>query len=339
MASARRPTYTSPGRAQRGSGGSGSGSGGVPGNRAPAQSMQSEVISASKSAPAADPDPTRGKQPKDTGSKGARSNDAPSWASRRKEKKSKDKLLPGAAAGANVLAFPEPRGRRLKRNIIVTVCTAAALIAGILAAAIFSPLLAVGTITVSGTKLLTPDQVQAALEPLKGKPLPQVSDEEVDRLLEPLVQIKSVTVQARPPSGLVVNVRERVPVALVKQGEQYQLVDVDGVQLAATADPESVSLPVIDGGAGTIGKDLFQATAAVLGALPAEVLAKLSNASAQSVDAVELKLVDGQTIVWGNASERELKAKVLQALLKVPADPKNPVRVYDVSVPRHPVTR
>ena len=191
----------------------------------------------------------------------------------------------------------------------------------------------------SGTKLLTPDQVQAALEPLKGKPLPQVSDEEVDRLLEPLVQIKSVTVQARPPSGLVVNVRERVPVALVKQGEQYQLVDVDGVQLAATADPESVSLPVIDGGAGTIGKDLFQATAAVLGALPAEVLAKLSNASAQSVDAVELKLVDGQTIVWGNASERELKAKVLQALLKVPADPKNPVRVYDVSVPRHPVTR
>ena len=57
--------------------------------------------------------------------------------------------------------------------------------------------------------------------------------------------------------------------ALVKQGEQYQLVDVDGVLLGTTADPASVSLPVIDGGAGTIGKDLFQATAEVLGALPA----------------------------------------------------------------------
>jgi cell division protein FtsQ len=98
-------------------------------------------------------------------------------------------------------------------------------------------------------------------------------------------------------------------------------------------------LPVIDGGAGTIGKDLFRATAEVLGALPPDVLAKLSNASAQSVDAVELKLVDGQTIVWGNAGEKELKAKVLAALLKVPVDPKNPVKVYDVSVPRHPVTR
>ncbi len=82
---------------------------------------------------------------------------------------------------------------------------------------------------------------------------------------------------------------------------------------------------MIDGGAGAIGQDLFQATAAVLGALPADVLAKLSNASAKSVDAVELKLVDGQTIVWGNASEKELKAKVLAALLKVPADAKNPV--------------
>lgn len=242
-------------------------------------------------------------------------------------------------SSANVLAFPEPRGKRLKRKLVITVCTVAAVVAGILAAAVFSPLLAVGTITVTGTRLLTPEQVQGALEPLKGKPLPQISEDEVNGLLAPLVQIKSVTTEARPPSELVIEVRERAPVALVKQGEQYQLVDVDGVQLAATAEPSSVSLPVIDGGAGTIGKELFQATAAVLGALPPDILAKLSNASAQSVDAVELKLVDGQTIVWGNASERELKAKVLEALLKVPADPKNPVKVYDVSVPRHPVTR
>jgi cell division protein FtsQ len=238
-----------------------------------------------------------------------------------------------------VLVFPEPPARRRKRHLLVAAGTVLGLVAALLAAAIFSPVLAVGTISVTGTKLVTTAQVQAALEPLKGKPLPQVSDEEVSRMLEPLVQIKSVSTQARPPSELVVHVLERVPVALVKKGEQYELVDVDGVVLAATADPTSVSLPVIDGGAGTIGKDLFRATAEVLGALPQDVLSKLSNASAQSVDAVELKLVDGQTIIWGNAGEKELKAKVLAALLKVPADPKNPVRVYDVSAPRHPVTR
>ena len=239
----------------------------------------------------------------------------------------------------NVLAFPEPRGRRIRRNIIVAVCVTAALIAGLIVAAVYSPVLAVQSVSITGTKLLKPAQVQAALKPILGKPLPQVSDSEVNALLKPLVQIKSVTTQAHPPSVLVVQVQERVPVALVKRGKDYMLVDVDGVRLSSTADPASVKLPVIDGGAGTIGKDLFQATAEVLGALPANVLAKLSNASAKSVDAVELKLLDDQTVIWGNAGEKELKARVLEALLKVPADPANPVSTYDVSVPRHPVTR
>lgn len=315
MGSPRRPTYASPGSrkpAAPGQGGNGR--------------AEPEVISASKSAP----EPVAATGPKRaTGSAAASANKSAGTPP------GKDK----PAGPGNVLAFPEPPGKRRKRNILVAVCTVLAVVSALLAAAIFSPILAVGTVSVSGTRLVTADQVKAALDPLKGRPLPQVSDEEVARLLEPLVQIKSVSTQARPPSELAVEVHERVPVALVKQGEQYQLVDVDGVVLGTTADTASVALPVIDGGAGTIGKELFQATAAVLGALPLDVLARLSNASAQSVDAVELKLVDGQTIVWGNAGEKELKAKVLEALLKVPADPKNPVRVYDVSAPRHPVTR
>jgi cell division protein FtsQ len=348
VASPRRPTYNSPARSQPRPGGLHGGS--RSGTAAPGKGP--DVISASKSAPEPVPSPSKDRPSKDKASKvkpgntptGHKPGDKPvrdKAFGRRKTKEPAGKWSADetAPSGGNVLAFPEPRGRRLKRNILIAVATAVTVIAGLLAAAIFSPVLAVGTISVSGTRLLTTDQVQAALEPLRGTPLPQVSDDEVRRLLEPLVQIKSVSTEARPPSELVVKVLERVPVALVKQGEEYQLVDVDGVKLATKADPESVSLPVIDGGAGTIGKDLFQATAAVLGALPPEVLARLSNASAKSADAVELKLVDGQTIVWGNAGEKELKAKVLEALLKVPKDPKNPVKVYDVSVPRHPVTR
>ena len=246
---------------------------------------------------------------------------------------------PSASLPDNVLTFPEPKARRIRRNIIIAASIVAALVAGLLAAAIYSPVLAVRTITVEGTKMLTTQQIQTALEPLEGRPLPQVSDSEVSGLLQPIVQIKAVTTQARPPSGLLVQIQERVPVALLKQGGTFQLVDIEGIQLSSTTDPSSVQLPVIDGGSGAMGKDLFHAITAVLGALPADVLARLSDASAKSVDAVELKLIDGQTIVWGNAGEKELKAKVLEALLRAPADPKNPVRVYDVSVPRHPVTR
>lgn len=257
---------------------------------------------------------------------------------------SKDSAATGAAvrtpsAPDNVLSFPEPKAKRRKRILLGTVGALAVLIAGILAAAVYSPVLALQTVTVEGTKLLTADQIKTALAPLQGKPLPQISDSDVTALLQPLVQVKEVTTQARPPSTLQVKVTERVPVALVRQGEAHQLVDADGVKLSDTADPASIPLPVIDGGNGTLPKDLFHAITGVLGALPADVLARLSSASAKSVDAVELKLVDGQTIVWGNAGEKELKAKVLQALLKAPADPKNPVRVYDISVPRHPVTR
>jgi cell division protein FtsQ len=243
------------------------------------------------------------------------------------------------AARDNVLSFPEPRAKRRKRILLGTAGILAALMAGIIAAAVYSPVLALRTITVDGTKMLSTEQVQAALAPLQGKPLPQISDADVTALLQPLVQVKAATTQARPPSGLHVHVTERLPVALVKQGTAFQLVDVEGTQLSTTTDPASIPLPVIDGGGGTLPKDLFQATTAVLGALPADILARLSDASAKSVDAVELQLVDGQTIVWGNAGEKELKARVLAALLKVPPDPKNPVRTYDVSVPRHPVTR
>lgn len=239
----------------------------------------------------------------------------------------------------NVLSFPEPPARRRRRILLVTAAIVAALMAGITAAAVYSPLLALQTVTVEGTKMLGAGQVQAALAPLQGRPLPQISDEDVNALLQPLVQIRSATVQARPPSALHIRITERVPVALVRQGNTFQLVDVDGVQLSTITDPASISLPVIDGGGGTLPKDLFQAITAVLGALPADVLARLSDAKAKSVDAVELRLVDGQTILWGNAGEKELKARVLAALLKVPPDPKNPVRTYDVSVPRHPVTR
>ncbi|WP_407709421.1 cell division protein FtsQ/DivIB [Arthrobacter nitrophenolicus] len=330
MPSSRRPTYRPAGR-------TGSTATGPGGKNTPASGRLDmggdDVISASRSLPETAPDkPAAAKKP-------ARAAKPAGEGKLRFPGLRKDKPAEPAGGAPNVLAFPEPKGKRRKRNLLMVVAAVVALVAGLLAGAVYSPVLALESISVSGTRLLTPGQVQGALEPLRGKPLPQITDEEVGRLLEPLVQVKSVSAEARPPSGLAVAVRERVPVALVKQGEQYQLVDVEGVQLAATADPASVSLPVIDGGAGTIGQDLFRATAAVLGALPADVLAKLSNASAQSVDAVELKLVDGQTIIWGNASEKELKAKVLEALLKVPADPKNPVKVYDVSVPRHPVTR
>ncbi|HKU31127.1 MAG TPA: cell division protein FtsQ/DivIB [Arthrobacter sp.] len=238
---------------------------------------------------------------------------------------------------SNVLVFPEPKGRKRRRTVLTVLAVVVVLVAGIIVATIYSPVFAVRTVTVDGVKMLQPVAVQQALAPIKGKPLPQINDAEIATLLKPLVQVRSVTTEARPPSELLVHVVERVPVALVKNGDAYMLVDVDGVQLGSTPDSSSVPLPIIDG-QGT-NPDLFKAITAVLATLPSDVLAKMASASATSPDAVQLKLNDGKTVVWGNADEKELKARVLEALIKAPVNPKVPVNVYDVSVPRHPFTK
>ena len=103
-----------------------------------------------------------------------------------------------------MLSFPEPKAKRRKRILLSTVGIITGVVAAIVLAAVYCPLLALRTVTVDGTKLLSAEQVQTALAPLQGKPLPQISDEDVNALLQPLVQVKAVTVQARPPGTLAV---------------------------------------------------------------------------------------------------------------------------------------
>ncbi|HET8880060.1 MAG TPA: peptidase S33, partial [Arthrobacter sp.] len=68
-------------------------------------------------------------------------------------------------APGKVLTFPEPKAKRRRRILLGTVAVIAVLIAGIVAAAVYSPWLAVRTVTVEGTRMLSQDQIQAALAP------------------------------------------------------------------------------------------------------------------------------------------------------------------------------
>lgn len=248
--------------------------------------------------------------------------------------------------GAQVLAFPMPSYKRRRRAYLLTAAGVLAVLALVMGVALYSPVLGVKTVVFEGNKLVSEDTLGLALAPIISRPLPQVTAEDVSALLAPVVQIKSSRIEARPPSTLVVHVVERVPVALLQNGETYSLVDQDGVELGTTKDAAAAALPLIDGGNAAIGKDTFQAMTSVLATLPKSILTQLANATAKSPDAVELRLVDGRSVVWGNASDMELKATVLESLLNAPtptAQPGKPApvpaQVFDVSAPRHPVTR
>ncbi|MBE0009864.1 MULTISPECIES: cell division protein FtsQ/DivIB [unclassified Arthrobacter] len=238
----------------------------------------------------------------------------------------------------SVVEFPKPRKSRRRLYLILGLITLVLLIGGLLAYLIFSPALALRSVEVTGNSLVTSEEATEALEPLLGIPLPQISDEQVAELMDGFAPIESVTVAAVPPSGLAVNIRERVPVAILQSSGQFLLIDEDGRQLASVTDRDAVQLPLIDGGTDAVNSEVFSSIAAVLAALPESILNQLNHASADSVDSVELSLANDQTIFWGSAEQNEAKALVLEALLEAPpADP--PAKVFDVSTPSRPVTR
>ena len=242
------------------------------------------------------------------------------------------------APQATVLAFPRPPARRRRRALLWILLGLVLAVGGLIAYLVFSPVLALKELRVEGNTLVSTEEVSAALQPLIGTSLTRLPDGRVKDLLKDMPPIEDVRVAAEPPSTLVVSLRERTPVAIVQNGKEFVLIDAEGRQLKSVPDRGAVKLPLIDGGTGAVESEVFRSITAVLADLPPEILSRLNHASARSVDSVSLSLSGDQRIFWGSAERNASKAKVLEALLKVPAaDP--PVKEYDVSTPDRPVTR
>ncbi|HXD29028.1 MAG TPA: FtsQ-type POTRA domain-containing protein [Arthrobacter sp.] len=242
------------------------------------------------------------------------------------------------ARGGNVLALPETPGRRLRRRVLWIGGSVVAAIVVLMLVLLYSPLLAVQTITVAGNKLVPTKTINQSLEPLKGTPLPRIGPGSVKDLLADQLPIRDVVVQAHAPGTLEVQIVEYAPVAVVKNGtSSYDLVAEDGRTLSTVKKRSSVKLPLIDGQKSTQDPQVFASLTHVLAALPSSALKKLDHASAKTVDSVELTLKDGQTVLWGSDERSGDKARVLTAFLK---DTKQQgVDTFDVSTPDHPVTR
>lgn len=253
-----------------------------------------------------------------------------------------------AAPKDSVVKLPRSKRWRRRRNWLIGLGTAVVVIGGLIAAVIFTPIFAVKNIVVDGAKLASESTILKELDSLMQVPLPQISTEEVHSLVSDVRQVRDVSIEASPPSTLVVHIEERVPVAVLKDGNDFKLIDEEGTRLATVEDRADAPYPLIDGDQEDLGEDIFRATTAVLAALPADILGKLEHASADSLDSVELTLENGKRVLWGNAERSKLKAKVLGILLEETKakpeegeqlEPQPPIEVYDVSAPKRPVTR
>lgn len=195
----------------------------------------------------------------------------------------------------------------------------------------FSSWLTVEQVAVSGAEQVEPAEIERAAGVPLGEPLARVDLDAISTRVGSLAIVEEVDVVRGWPHTVEITVVERQAVAVVQIGTGWRGLDEDGVVFRDFGTPPP-GLPRVLTASGASSEALREA-AAVVTALPADLVPTVDNVSVASVDQIELLLRDGRTVVWGSAEDSEQKARVLEVLLDQPA------RLYDVSVPGNPTTR
>ncbi|MEU6626397.1 FtsQ-type POTRA domain-containing protein [Streptomyces litmocidini] len=193
----------------------------------------------------------------------------------------------------------------------------------------------------SGTRVLTPAEVEAVAAVPMGAPLVSVDTDGIEaRLRQRLPRIESIDVVRSWPHGIGLKVTERQPALLIEKGGKFIEVDSTGMRFA-TVDtaPRGVPRLVLDSAASPslrrFGADrLLREAVRVRGELPPEVARDTRVVRITSYDSVTLELTGGRTVFWGSGEHGPVKARVLTALMK--ASPK--AGHFDVSAPTAPAS-
>lgn len=249
----------------------------------------------------------------------------------------------GAVPGETVPGSTGPGGRRRPRSrwrAAFFVLAGLAIVIGAGWALLGNRVLVVRSVTVTGTRLLSPGQVIVAADVPPGTPLLRVDAGAVARRVDAIPQVASATVTKDWPDRLVIAVTERVPVMAVRMaGGGYDLVDQTGV-VVRWAKVQPAALPLLQTslpGAALRGSAEVVAAAGVLAELSpwlaGQVTAVQATQLAQGSEQVTLDLRDGKTVQWGSPGDAAQKNREVAILLPGGA------HQIDVSVPGTAVTR
>ena len=195
----------------------------------------------------------------------------------------------------------------------------------------FSAWLDVEQVDVSGAVTVTADQVRDRALIEEGTPLARVDLGKAESRVRSLAVVKDVDVRRQWPDTVVVEIVERVAIAVVEIGGRLRGMDDEGVVFRDYKNAPT-ELPRVRTEIGTSAEALHEA-AQVISALPTSLARLVDHVLVATVDEISLFLKDGRQVVWGSAEDSETKAQVAAELLE---DVK--ARVYDVSVPTQPTT-
>ncbi|WP_217210117.1 FtsQ-type POTRA domain-containing protein [Streptomyces sp. AC550_RSS872] len=243
-----------------------------------------------------------------------------------------------------------PLARRLRptprlRAIIILLVVLALLGAGSVWLLYGSKWLRVERVSVSGTRVLTPEQVQEVADVPVGAPLISVDTDAIEtRLRQELPRIDVVDVVRSWPHGIGLKVAERTPVLIVQKDGKFVEVDKEGVRFA-TVSQAPKGVPALEltasrssSAAASLRRfgesRLVREAVRVARALPDAVARDTQVVKVRSYDDISLALTGGRTVAWGSGEKGDAKARTLTALMKASPD----ARYFDVSVPTAPAS-
>jgi cell division protein FtsQ len=199
----------------------------------------------------------------------------------------------------------------------------------------YSPLFRARTIRVVGEHHLTREEIRALAGVDEGTNVFHVPAEAIVQKLKANPWVFDASVRTELPSTIVLRITERRPVGIVSGMGERSLLASDGVLLpeVGSALPD---LPIVRAALGAPTGEQRVAAAAMLGALPPELLERVRETQVSQDGWVSLTLHDDIVVRAGMRGEESAKADALRAVLRWAERRDVDLRSVDVSVPTAP---
>ena len=193
-------------------------------------------------------------------------------------------------------------------------------------AVLYTSLLGVRSVEITGTRALTTDEVLAAAHVQLGRPMLRLDLAGVRAGVAALPRVANVGVRRSWPSTVQVRITERTPVAVFKAPDGTWLVDGTGLPYAVVDQPPS-GLPELQVHHAAVNDPATKAAVQVLSALPDLLRAEVLAVSASTPGNVRLNLTMGREVIWGSVADSQRKAAELGVLLTRDG------KIYNVTAP------
>jgi cell division protein FtsQ len=258
----------------------------------------------------------------------------PSWARRARDARPSGVGRPvGLASSRSRFAARAAAVRRRPWLVAAWALAVVAVLVGALWLVELSPVLAARTVRVEGVPAGAAADIRRRAEVPVGTPLARVDTEAIAQRVIESGTLAEVSVARSWPRTIVIAASLRKPVlAFTNPQGQVKVADKNGV-VYATVRTAPKGVPVITAASGAPDRGALLAAISVLEAMSGRQRDRVTDVRVSTANLVTLKL-GTVTVVWGGASEPQLKVKVMTALLG-----QKDVRTVDVSAPRTPITR